>query len=103
MENTDTSWDNNIGKKLDILLRRTMVIEEGYKATVKEVEEHDVILRGVNKDDGIITDIYGIKENLKSLTTILKAVMIPLIITLTVSIAGFIWGLITHTLIILTP
>jgi hypothetical protein len=45
-------------QKLDILIERT----EGLDVLAETVEEHDCILRGPNKDDGLITDMAKIKD-----------------------------------------
>lgn len=101
-----------VEKKVDILLERTLVLEQ----VGKQVAEHDVILRGVNKDDGLVTEVPLIKvrqdaverkidgliesqdkarkENKDTVMKIALAFGVPLL----GFVGTFVWGLLTQTI-----
>jgi hypothetical protein len=80
----------SIADKLDMLLERTVVLEQMQKI----VCEHDDILRGPDKDDGMITDMQLIKRSIQDL----KNILVPVGIAFILSVAGFVFALITHSI-----
>jgi hypothetical protein len=80
----------SIADKLDMLLERTVVLEQMQKI----VCEHDDILRGPDKDDGMITDMQLVKSALRDI----KNILVPIGVAFIISVAGFIFALITHTI-----
>ena len=82
----------SIEEKLDTLLERTVVLER----LTAIVEQHDVILRGPNRDNGMVTDVMTLKGTMR----VIKSIVIPVIVAFILSVAGFLYGLLTHTIVL---
>jgi hypothetical protein len=114
-----TSRLESVEEKIDQILERTRVLE----AVAKMVGDHDTVLRGPNKDDGLVTEFPLLKkrqddlekeqaetdgkidtlikdqketqrENRRTLITVAIAFGVPL----TSFIGLFVWGLWIHTI-----
>lgn len=77
-------------EKLDTLLERTACFEE----VAKNVSDHETVLYGPDKDDGLVVDMQMVKSAIKDMKNIFQPVFIAFIL----AIAGFMFGLLTHTI-----
>jgi hypothetical protein len=67
-----------------------------------QVNDIDCIVRGPNKDDGMVTDMLILKNVVKSVNGVLKYVIAPLSVAAILSVAGMAWAILTH-LVVLSP
>lgn len=89
-----TEPKSQTSQKIDILLERTIVLEQ----VAKLVGDHENILRGPDRNDGLISDVLLLKQAICDFRTTMKAVLVPLVVSFIVSLGGFVWGLLTNTI-----
>ena len=106
--------------KLDVLISRVEAIErrtcvlENIQGLITTVNDHEIILRGPDRQDGLITQMIKLNDRInaqekkitdittettahyKSLMNWIKALVVPLVLALIIFLAGIYWGLLTH-------
>jgi hypothetical protein len=106
--------------KLDVLIERVNAIDkrtcilENISGLMATVNDHETILRGPDRQDGLITQMIRLNDRItqqenrintmaaettaryKSLMNWIKALVVPLVLALIVFLAGIYWGLLTH-------
>ena len=106
-----TQTGNIIVVKLDILLGRVDSLEkrlcvvEDFTQIIQIVKDHETILRGPDRNDGLITQMLKLNDRIEqaekkmdTFAATMKAITIPLALTLSGAILTFVWGLLTHAI-----
>jgi len=95
---------DTLSDRLKAVEDRTKVLEE-FSVVMTTLRDHETILRGPDRNDGLITQMIALNAGLETqvkrvdgIFSLIKAIVIPLSITVTVSIGGFVWGLLTHAI-----
>jgi hypothetical protein len=93
-------------ERFDKLEERTQVLEK-LQTLITTVCDHETILRGPDRNDGLITQMIALNSRIETqekrvneIVALIKAIMIPLVTTLIISIGGFVWGLLTNSIIL---
>lgn len=98
------------GEKLDYIIAQMATLAANFEAVQSDVKEHDIILRGPDRTDGLIEQVQDNKRNIGVITDIVQEIKkasremtdkiwqisIGLGIPLTLAILAFIWALVSN-------
>jgi hypothetical protein len=99
MDEFTRALKENTAALIELQRQFAVHIAEGNLA-IKQIEEVDCIVRGKNKDDGMMTDMVLLKNSVASFNGFVKTVIVPILIALVIAIGGFVWAIATHAVTI---